>query len=128
MFSAPASVNRTDSGVRKICVCLSSSGQLPGQAGGLRYSISWPGWPCCIRRCGLSCYRRLGNWLARNLRQGLSGAERMLEEEMEQALSEKRNRALRYGEEAGTKLLFPMGLMLCIVLIMLLVPAFMQLY
>ena len=80
------------------------------------------------QRTGLSCYRRLGSFLARNLRQGLSGAEDFLAAEMEKALEEKRNEALRRGEEAGTKLLFPMVLLLGIVLMLLVIPAFMMFY
>ncbi len=79
-------------------------------------------------RCGLSSYRRLGNFLAGNLRYGLSGAQEVLNMEVEKALEEKKNTALRKGEEAGTKLLFPMFLLLIVVLVMIVVPAFMMLY
>jgi len=75
-------------------------------------------------RCGLSSYRRLGNFLAANLRYGLSGAREELSREVENALEEKRNTALRKGEEAGTKLLLPMFLLLIVVLVMIVVPAF----
>ena len=78
------------------------------------------------KRCTLRCYRKLGNLLGQNLRQGIAGLEGALEEEMEKALEERKNRALRAGEEAGTKLLFPMVLMLGIVVVTLVVPAFLS--
>ena len=79
------------------------------------------------QRCGLSCYLRLGGFLARNLRQGISGTENLLGLEMEKALEEQKNRLLKRGEEAGTRLLFPMVMLLGVVLILLAVPAFMML-
>ena len=79
-------------------------------------------------RCGLPSYRRLSNFLARNLRYGLSGAQEMLDQEVERALLEKKNAALRRGEEAGTKLLLPMLLLLVVVLVMIMIPAFRVLY
>ena len=78
------------------------------------------------KRCTLRCYRKLGNLLGQNLRQGIAGLEGALEEEMEKALEERKTRALRAGEEAGTKLLFPMVLMLGIVVVTLVVPAFLS--
>jgi len=78
------------------------------------------------RRCTLRNYRKLGNLLSQNLRQGISGLEGALEEEMIKALEERKNRALKAGEEAGTKLLFPMILMLGIVVVTLVVPAFLS--
>jgi len=78
------------------------------------------------RRCTLRTYRKLGNLLGQNLRQGISGLEGALQEEMEKALEERKNEALRAGEEAGTKLLFPMILMLGIVVVSLVVPAFLS--
>ncbi len=41
-----------------------------------------------------------------------------------QAFEERKARAKRLGEEAGTKLLLPMFLMLAVVLIIVIVPAF----
>jgi len=78
------------------------------------------------RRCTLRSYRKLGNLLGQNLRQGISGLEGTLREEMDKALEDRKNRALRAGEEAGTKLLFPMILMLGIVVVTLVVPAFLS--
>lgn len=80
------------------------------------------------RRCGLHCYLKLGNLLEQNLKQGISGLNQKLEEEMVYALEERKNMALRLGEEAGTKLLLPMFLMLGIVIAILIIPAFMSFY
>lgn len=80
------------------------------------------------RRCGLHCYLKLGNLLEQNLKQGISGLNQKLEEEMVYALEERKNMALRLGEEAGTRLLLPMFLMLGIVIVVLIVPAFMSFY
>ena len=42
-------------------------------------------------------------------------------------MEKKKNELQRKGEEAGTKLLFPMMLLLLIVLVLVLVPALLQL-
>lgn len=74
-------------------------------------------------RCGLSEYRKFSNILAQNLRKGSQGVVALLEQEVECAFEERKSIAKRYGEEAGTKLLFPMMLMLGIVLAVLIIPA-----
>lgn len=47
----------------------------------------------------------------------------LLEQEAEEAFEERKNSAKKLGEEAGTKLLFPMLLMLGIVIAIIMVPA-----
>ena len=47
----------------------------------------------------------------------------LLEQESEDAFEERKNMAKKYAEEAGTKLLFPMILMLGIVIVIIMVPA-----
>lgn len=78
------------------------------------------------KRCELHNYVKLGNLLSQNLKQGTKGLADMLDSEMSAAFEEKKNKALKKGEEAGTKLLFPMMLMLAIVIVVLIVPAFMS--
>ena len=78
------------------------------------------------KRCGLHAYIKFGNMLGQNVRQGISGLNESLREEMSKALEERRNEALRQGEVAGTRLLFPMMLMLGVVIISLVVPAFLS--
>jgi len=74
-------------------------------------------------RCGLPKYRKLSSYLVQNLRKGNRGLCDLLEREATEAFAERKNMAQRYGEEAGTKLLFPMLLMLAIVVFIIMVPA-----
>ena len=75
-------------------------------------------------RCGTPQYRRLSMLIVQNLRKGSSGLRQMLEKEVADAFVLRKNLAKKAGEEAGTKILFPMMLMLCIVMVIILVPAF----
>ena len=77
------------------------------------------------RRCRVRRYVRLGNTLSQSVRQGISGLEGTLREEAQQALEERKAKALQKGAEAGTKQLFPMILMLGIIIVMLVVPTLM---
>jgi len=74
-------------------------------------------------RCGLPKYRKLGSYLVQNLKKGNRDLCELLEREATEAFAERRNMVQRYGEEAGTKLLFPMLLMLGIVVFIVMVPA-----
>lgn len=74
-------------------------------------------------RCRQSDYRKLGNLLARNLRKGNRGLTEILTKEAENSFEERKQMAKRYGEEAATKLLFPMLVMLGVILVILVVPA-----
>jgi hypothetical protein len=74
-------------------------------------------------RIGISSYRRLVRLLISNLQKGNRGLCEQLEQEAETAFGERRMLAKRLGEEAGTKLLFPMILMLGIVMVIVIVPA-----
>lgn len=78
------------------------------------------------RRCQLPEYIRLGSVLSQNLRKGAKGLTALLESEAESSLNERKNHARKIGEQAGTKLLLPMMLMLGIVLVILMVPAFLS--
>jgi len=75
-------------------------------------------------RCGMPQYRKLSTLLVQNLRKGSAGLNKLLEKEVEDAFALRKNHAKRAGEEAGTKMLVPMMLMLCIVMVIILVPAF----
>ena len=50
----------------------------------------------------------------------------MLKNECIEALEERKARARKKGEQAGTKMLFPMLLMLMVVMVVIMVPAFMS--
>ena len=75
---------------------------------------------------GLGAYSRLGSMLEQNAVKGNERLRIMLREECEQALEERKARARKAGEQAGTKMLFPMMLMLLIVMVVIMVPAFMS--
>lgn len=76
------------------------------------------------KRCELLPYMKMGVLLAQNLRKGSRGLSEMLSLEAIEAMEERKNRARRLGEEAGTKLLIPMMIMLIVVLAIVVVPAF----
>lgn len=78
------------------------------------------------RRCGLQIYIKLGALLSQNLRKGTKGISQILQTEAVQSFEERKARAKRLGEEAGTKLLAPMFMMLAVVLVIVIVPAFMS--
>lgn len=75
-------------------------------------------------RCGLSVYRKFAMQLSQNLKKGTKGLTVILRQEADNAFEERKSMAKKSGEEAGTKMLFPMFLMLAVVLLMLIVPAF----
>lgn len=78
------------------------------------------------RRCGTKEYMRLGALLSQNLRKGTKGLNELLRMEAIQSFEERKARAKKSGEEAGTKLLLPMFLMLAEVLVIVIVPAFLS--
>lgn len=75
-------------------------------------------------RCGTPQHRKLSMLLVQNLRKGSDGLTQSLEKEVAEAFTLRKNHAKRAGEEAGTKILIPMLIMLCIVMVIILVPAF----
>lgn len=74
-------------------------------------------------RCANPQYRRFASILTQNLRKGTAGIGRILSQEAEDAFLQRKNLAQKMGEEAGTKLLFPMMVMLVVVMVILIVPA-----
>lgn len=77
------------------------------------------------RRCKLLPYLRFVSVMTQNLKKGAEGILKILEKESLEAMEQRKERALQLGEMAGTKLLFPMMLMLGIVMAVIMVPAFM---
>ena len=75
-------------------------------------------------RCSVSIYRKFGTLLSQNLRKGSKGLTELLGREAEEAFEERKNLAKKLGEEAGTKLVIPLFLMLIIVFAIVIVPAF----
>ena len=78
------------------------------------------------KRCGLYPYIKLGNLLEQNLNKGTRGMQQLLKKEVEDALEERKRIARKKGEEAGTKLLIPMVMMLAVVIAIVAVPALMS--
>lgn len=76
------------------------------------------------KRAGPQEYIRLSALLAQNLKRGNSTLLERLREEADKAAEEKLQQGKKLGEEAGTKLLVPMVLMLAVVMAIIMVPAF----
>ncbi len=76
------------------------------------------------KRCRLPQYTKLSNILVQNMRKGSNSILDALRQEAENAFEERKNMARKLGEEAGTKLLLPMMLMLGIVMVLILIPAY----
>lgn len=78
------------------------------------------------KRCSLQCYLKLASLLEQNLVKGTSELRSLLEGEVREAFENRKSLAKIKGEEAGTKLLLPMIIMLGIVIIIIIIPAFMS--
>ena len=80
---------------------------------------------CFGRRCLLQQYLRFCSLITQNMKKGAEGMLAILETEAMDSLERRKEHALQLGEKAGTRLLFPMMLMLLIVMGIIMVPAFM---
>lgn len=76
------------------------------------------------KRTGLRQYIRLSSLLMQNLKRGNSALPERLREEALKAGEERLQRSRRLGEEAGTRLLAPMVMMLAVVMALVMIPAF----
>ena len=74
--------------------------------------------------CNIAVYKKFGTILSQNLRKGSRGITDLLGREAEEAFEDRKNLARKLGEEAGTKLMIPMFLMLIVVFAIVIVPAF----
>lgn len=81
-------------------------------------------WQNMGNRCRMPCIVRFCALIVQYNQSGASGLKAALGAETDQALKERRERAKRLGEEAGTKLLVPMVLMLLVVMVIIMIPAF----
>lgn len=77
-------------------------------------------------RCRILPYRKLAGILEQNVKNGTAHLRPILETEMQDAFEQRKTLARRMGEEAGTKLLIPLFLMLAIVMVMIAMPAFLS--
>lgn len=75
-------------------------------------------------RTGLQDCARLSAMLVQNLKKGNAALLSRLREEGDKALQEELNMRRKKGEEAGTRLLVPMIMMMAIVMVLVMVPAF----
>ena len=76
------------------------------------------------RRLDMQEYMRMSMLLSQNLRKGSSELRKRLEQESQNAVAENLQYHKRKGEEAQTKLLFPMMGLLLMVMVLVMVPAF----
>ena len=79
-------------------------------------------------RCGQIKYKTFATLLIQNLQKGSRQLLVMLERETEEAWDERKRRARIQGEEAATRLLFPMILMMVCVLAIIMIPALLSFY
>lgn len=77
------------------------------------------------KRCELKEYQKLSTLMVQNLTKGTKDLRKLLELESIEAFENRKNMARVKGEEAGTKLLIPMIMMLVTIMIMVMVPALM---
>lgn len=68
-------------------------------------------------------YNRLFMHISQNLKMGTKDIRRILEDELVQAISINKEYVKKKGEEASTKLIFPMIIMLFVVMIIVMLPA-----
>lgn len=78
------------------------------------------------QRCNSYQYMRFAHLLEQGLRQGGRDLASLLEAEALRALEERKNEALKKGENMEATLMFPMFLLLGIVLVVLMAPAFLS--
>ena len=76
------------------------------------------------KKCDLICYKKLAAIIIQNVKRGTDGLKESLSTETKNAFEERKQTARKLGEEAGTKLLFPMIMMMGIVLIIIVIPAY----
>lgn len=77
-------------------------------------------------RYGLAAYKMLSVLLVQNLKKGNENLLELLEREAASVTEERKRNARVKGEEASVKLLLPMMMQLIVVLIILMVPAFLN--
>ncbi len=76
------------------------------------------------QRVQILVYRKFAILLVQNVKKGTKGMVLILEREAQEAFNSRKRKAKSMGEEAGTKLLLPMFMMLSVVLCIIVVPAF----
>lgn len=75
------------------------------------------------KRCRLPQYKKCASLLSQNVRKGAGGLMAALNQEAANAFEERKALARRKGEEAQTRMLLPMLMMLAVVMLLVMVPA-----
>lgn len=76
------------------------------------------------RRCRIPCYNKLATIVSQNIKKGAVNLPMLLKQEATEAFEDRKHFARKQGEQAGTKLLGPMMLLLVVTIIIIMVPAF----
>ena len=76
------------------------------------------------KRAGLPEYVKLGALLSQNIKKGSGNLIARLKEEAGDMMERRIQNGKRLGEEAAAKLLIPMVMILAVVMVMIMVPAF----
>lgn len=76
------------------------------------------------KRIGLPQYNRLMNHISQNLRMGTRDLRMLMNDEAREAMEGRKELAKKKGERASTKLLFPMIVLMAVVVIIIMLPAF----
>lgn len=76
-------------------------------------------------RLDVASYKTILRHISQNLRMGTKDLKLLMETEVTIALETKKEGAKRLGEEASTKLIFPMVILLVVVMVLIMTPAFM---
>lgn len=78
------------------------------------------------KRCHENSYTKLVSVLMQNRKKGSNNVGAQLHDEASVAFEMRKQEAIKMGEKAGTKMLVPMTLLLLVVLIIVMAPAFMN--
>ena len=79
------------------------------------------------RRCGLRCYQRLAAILEQGRKNGDRNLRERLRFEMDEAYEERKNRALRAGQEASTRLMLPLFISFAAIMLIVMAPSLISL-
>lgn len=77
-------------------------------------------------RIGIPCYIKFGSLLEQNLKKGNQELSLMLTTEAITAMETKKRLLIEKGEKASTKLLLPMMMIFAVILIIIMIPAFLN--
>jgi len=77
------------------------------------------------KNINLRIYTRFLNIIIQSIKNGNKDLKNILNMEVQDALYERKQNAKKLGEEAATKLVLPLMMMLSIIMVVIMVPAFM---